>query len=29
MGLANLIVEMGEEDVLPNLMRKITKTLQV
>ena len=29
MGLANLIIEMGEEDVLPNLMRKITKTLQV
>lgn len=29
MGLANLVVEMGEEDVLPNLMRKITKTLQV
>lgn len=28
MGLANLVVEMGEEDVLPNLMRKITKTLQ-
>lgn len=28
MGLANLIVEMGEEDVLPSLMRKITKTLQ-
>lgn len=29
MGLANLVIEMGEEDVLPNLMRKITKTLQV
>jgi cell division protein FtsA len=28
MGLANLVVEMGEEDVLPSLMRKITKTLQ-
>jgi len=28
MGLANLIVEMGEEEVLPSLMRKVTKTLQ-
>lgn len=28
MGLANLVVEMGEEGVLPGLMRKITKTLQ-
>jgi cell division protein FtsA len=28
MGLANLIVEMGEEEVLPSLMRKITKTMQ-
>ncbi|MDD3481117.1 MAG: cell division FtsA domain-containing protein [Patescibacteria group bacterium] len=28
MGLANLVIEMGEEDVLPSLMRKITKTMQ-
>jgi len=28
MGLCNLVVEMGEEDILPSLMRKITKTLQ-
>lgn len=28
MGLANLVVEMGEEEVLPSLMRKVTKTLQ-
>lgn len=28
MGLANLVVEMGEEQVLPSLMRKISKTLQ-
>lgn len=28
MGLANLIVEMGEEDILPSLMRKVAKTLQ-
>lgn len=28
MGLANLVVEMGEEDILPSLMRKIAKTLQ-
>lgn len=28
MGLANLVVGMGEEDVLPSLMRKVTKTLQ-
>lgn len=28
MSLANLVVEMGEEEVLPSLMRKVTKTLQ-
>lgn len=28
MGLANLVVEMGEEEVLPSLMRKVSKTIQ-
>jgi len=28
MGLANLVVEMGEEEVLPSLMRKVVKTMQ-